>query len=64
MAIVPFAQHTSQSWMQEEEIVAVSGLAIRFAEYESMLWTIEEIDNHESKMILRAMERKSLRIRC
>ena len=62
MAIVPFAQHTSQSWMQEGELVTVSGLAVQHAEYESMLWIIEEIDHRESKLILMPMdmERRSL----
>ena len=64
MALVPFAQYTSPlSWMQEGEIVAVSGLAARFAKYESMLWIIEENPDQESKVLLNAVVQRYLFIR-
>ena len=64
MALVPFAQYTSPlSWMQEGEIVAVSGLARRWAEYESMLWVIEENPDQASKVLLNSIDNRYLFIR-
>ena len=55
--------HHRLSWMQEGEIIAVSGLAARFAKYESMLWIIEENPDQESKVLLNAVVQRYLFIR-
>ena len=64
MALCPFAQYTSPlSWMQEGETVNVSGLAARFAEYESMTWIIEVGPDQESKVLLNSVVHRYLFIR-
>ena len=49
--------------MQEGETVAITGLAARFAEYETMMWIIKEKPDQESRVLLNAAVHPYLFIR-